>query len=101
MDVTFSSLDNFDDNSNFWYNTLHYYSYVYIHTKYKETEAVIGDGTGKIVTTTTVAATTTNVITTNSQLKTYADPAGFFTLQYPADLTVEFIQQVTRFDSLL
>ena len=32
-------------------------------------------------------ATATN-ITTNTQLKRYTDPAGFFTLQYPADWTV-------------
>jgi PsbP-like protein len=42
---------------------------------------------------TTVASA---VVTT--ELKTYTDPAGFFTLQYPADWTVEYKQPATKFD---
>jgi hypothetical protein len=33
-----------------------------------------------------------------AQLKTYTDPGGFFTLQYPADWTVKYKQPVTKFD---
>ena len=50
--------------------------------------------TGNIV---TITAATAGV-TTKTQLKTYTDPAGFFTLQYPADWTVNHTQPVTKFD---
>ena len=45
---------------------------------------------------TTCFTTTASAATT--QLKTYTDPSGFFTLQYPADWTVEYKQPVTKFD---
>jgi hypothetical protein len=48
--------------------------------------------------TTSFATATTNT-STNTQLKTYTDPGGFFTLQYPADWTVEYKQPVTKFDN--
>lgn len=51
---------------------------------------------GKVAT--AVAATNT-FNATNTQLKTYTDPSGFFTLQYPADWLVSTKQPVTRFDS--
>jgi hypothetical protein len=36
---------------------------------------------------------------TPTELKTYTDPQGFFSLQYPADWTEEYKQPETRFDS--
>jgi hypothetical protein len=62
---------------------------------YTEAGVVLGSNTGNIATTNT--ATNANVAT-NTQLKTYTDPAGFFTIQYPADWTVEHKQPVTKFD---
>lgn len=61
--------------------------------KYEKTKVVIGNSTGKIPSTPTPLNATTN-----TQLKTYTDPAGFFTLQYPANWTAEYKQPVTKFD---
>lgn len=78
------------------YGIVHFtisYGFAYV-PKYEKTEAVIGNSTGKIPSTSTHLNARTN-----TTLRTYTDPAGFFTLQYPANWTVEYKQPVTKFDN--
>lgn len=46
----------------------------------------------------TTCFSATTAIADTTQLKTYTDPGGFFTLQYPTDWTTEYKQPVTKFD---
>ena len=57
---------------------------------YNEVGAILGHGTGNVAKTTNIA--------TDTNLKTYSDQAGLFTLQYPASWTVEYKQPATKFD---
>jgi hypothetical protein len=77
------------------YGIVHFttsYGFTYA-PKYGKTKVVIDNSTGNIPSTPTPLNATTN-----TQLKTYTDPTRFFTLQYPADWTVQYKQPVTKLD---